>query len=344
MRTSELQAVLIEYMKAKKNVLIVGAPGLAKTAIAAEASRNAKQLHFVMHPSISDPTDAKGMPFLSADGSRADFVPFGELAEIYNAIEQGLPCNLFLDDLGQATTATQASDMILMDKLRGKCSVIAATNRRQDKAGVSGLLEPVKSRFHTIINVEAHVDDFTGHMIDHGNDLYGFDEETILDIVGFLRFRPDLTHQFDATQDIVNQPSYRTWEAVGHAIMMRFSANLELATIGGAIGESVAGEFIAFKSLRRNLPNLDNIIMDPKNAPIPIDKLGTLWAVCVGLANKATPKNFAQIDQYAERLYNAGHGDYMMLLVRDCVRRDRKICATQAYIKLATGERGKFLQ
>jgi hypothetical protein len=40
-------------------------------------------------------------------------------------------------------------------------SFVAASNRRQDKAGVTGILEPVKSRFATILEVSPDLDDWT---------------------------------------------------------------------------------------------------------------------------------------------------------------------------------------
>ena len=37
---------------------------------------------------------------------------------------------------------------------------VAATNRREDMAGVQGMLEPVKSRFYSILNVEVNAKDW----------------------------------------------------------------------------------------------------------------------------------------------------------------------------------------
>src|SRR3990167_9648187 len=170
MRAKDLTTLLEAAIRERLNVLIVGAPGLGKTQIEAQAAKQAKALNFVFHPSISDPTDAKGMPWLTTNGdgkAQADFVPFGELQGVLDAIAEKLPCAVFLDDLGQATPATQASYMSLMDRLRGECAVIAATNRRVDRAGVSGLLEPVKSRFHTIVNFEANLEDWVTWALDH---------------------------------------------------------------------------------------------------------------------------------------------------------------------------------
>ena len=66
----------------------------------------------------------------------------------------------FLDDLGQAPMSVQAAAMqlILARRINGfkisdKVIFMAATNRREDKAGVTGILEPVKSRFAWIVEL-----------------------------------------------------------------------------------------------------------------------------------------------------------------------------------------------
>ena len=91
------------------------------------------------------------MPFVT-DG-QAEFLPFGDLRALIQADKDTV---FFLDDLGQAPPTVQAAAMqlILARRINGhhvsdSVTFIAATNRKQDKAGVSGILEPVKSRFAT---------------------------------------------------------------------------------------------------------------------------------------------------------------------------------------------------
>ena len=163
-KPSQLRRVLASTIPAKRPVLITGAPGIGKTDIVRQACAEAKAHLIVMHPVVSDPTDFKGLPWVSDGG--ATFLPFGELQTLINATEL-TAC--FLDDLGRATPAVQAAAMqlILARHINGHAVsphvvFLAATNRRTDRAGVSGILEPVKSRFTTILELEANLDDCAG--------------------------------------------------------------------------------------------------------------------------------------------------------------------------------------
>jgi hypothetical protein len=340
MKATDLVALIEATIKAKHNLMVTGSPGIGKTQLEVEAARRVKAENFIMYPSIGDPTDAKGFPFI-VDG-KADFVPFGELRRVYDAIEAGNLCALFLDDLGQGAPATQASYMSLMDRLRGKCAVIAATNRRSDRAGVQGVLEPVKSRFHAIVELQADLDDFCNHVIDTGETRYHLDEEAILDVVSFLRFRPEQLCNFNPTIDLSNSPCPRTWIAAAQTVSLKLPAHIEFEAIAGAVGQGTGGEFSAFKKMRRELPNLDGILLNPQAATIPTEP-SVKWAVCTGLAAKANKSNFPRVHVFAQKLYDAGQGQFSALLVRDAVRRQPDIMETMDFQKLASGKIGDLI-
>lgn len=332
MRIGDATQLLRAFIKARKPVLLTGAPGIGKTDVAELAATLEAHDLIVSHPVVSDPTDAKGLPWIAPDGQSATFLPFGEL---HRAINADMPTVWLIDDIGQASPATQASFMqlLLARRINGHMlpehvTFVAATNRRTDRAGVSGILEPVKSRFATIVEVETHIDDWSN---------WAMGKSIAPELIAFLRFRPDLLHQFTATQDLVNQPSPRTWSHVASIITFKLSPNVEFEALKGAVGEGPASEFLAFLRIYRSMPNLDAIILDPMKAVIP-DDMSTLWAVSTGLAAKVNDTNFARIVQYAERLQQGKHGEFAALLIRDCVRRSPKLCNTTTFIKLTSSD------
>lgn len=333
MKANTLESLLTAAMQRKQKVLITGAPGVGKTHIVQQAAAKAGSELHIFYPSISDPIDAKGFPMI-LEGN-PEFVPFGELRSVLEAIKAGKKVAIFLDDLGQGTPAVQASYMSLIDRLNGLCAIIAATNRRTDKAGVTGILEPVKSRFTTIVSLEVDADSWSSWAVDHNIETA---------VLAFIRFRPDLLHQFTATQDIVNQPCPRTWAALSTLIDMTralpMDAQLECYT--GAVGQGAAAEFAAFMRVYASMPSLDGILLDPASAPIPSD-LSTLYAVSVGLASKATEGNFDRVAQYANRLDSEGRSEFAVLMLRDAVRRNSKVCNTASFIQLASGKLGKLI-
>ena len=108
------------------------------------------------------------------------------------------------------------------------------------------------------------------------------------------------------------------------------------------MGAGPAAEYISYLRVARQWPNLDAILADPKNAPIP-DEPSVVYAVAIGLAAKANEVNYARVKTYCERLHKAELGEYATLLVRDSVRRNPRVTSTRAYIELTSGDVGKLM-
>src|SRR5688572_28860406 len=158
MTPSQLEGFLAFCFTNRLPVLIKGKPGIGKSDITEQAAIAANCKLIISHPVVSDPTDYKGLPF--AMNGEAHFLPYSDLKKLIDAKE---PTVFFLDDLGQAPAAVQAACMqlILARQLNGHkisdfVTFLAATNRKEDKAAVSGLLEPVKSRFASIVELEVN--------------------------------------------------------------------------------------------------------------------------------------------------------------------------------------------
>ncbi len=337
MRISEIKQVLRHAIEKSHPVMLTGSPGCAKTDIVKEATKEAGADLILSHPVVSDPTDAKGLPWPDAEKGHATFLPFGDL---YRAINAKKKTVWFLDDLGQASPAVQASFMQLLlarevngHKLPDCITFIAATNRKEDRAGVTGILEPVKSRFTMILEVDVHLDDWC-------------DWATVSSIspemIAFMRFRPDLLSDFKASASMVQSPSPRTWKNANDVLQMGLPHSYEFETISGAVGKGAATEFCAFLRTFRALPDLDSIIKEPMKASIP-KQPEALYAVAVGLAHRATVENFGSIAKYAERLSKDNKGEFAVLLARDSVRRKPELMNSKEFIKLASTDLKKLI-
>jgi hypothetical protein len=338
LKASQATEFLARYIEARIPVMLTGAPGVGKSSIVETAAKAAGNDLILSHPVVSDPTDAKGLPWPSKDGESASFLPFGDLAQ---ALKATTPTVWFLDDLGQASPAVQASFMQLLlarqvngHKLPDCVTFIAATNRRTDRAGVSGILTPVLSRFGAIIGIEANVDDWTVWALDAGMPA---------ELVSFMRFRRELLHDFNPQKanDMENFPCPRTWEYVGHAMKMGLPNDLEFAAFAGAVGEGAAIELRGFLSmLRSNLPSIDGILLDPDNAKIPT-RPDMLWAVTTALAKKATTLNCGRVFRYAERMLENGSSEFAVLMLKDVTRLEPMIMATPEWAKLCVSPLGQ---
>jgi hypothetical protein len=292
-------------------VLLKGKPGVGKTDLI-RAVASACNMDLIMsHPSVSDPTDYKGLPVALAgkkgEPPTADFVPFGEMWRLIHAER---PTIHFADDLGQAPHAVQAAYMqslqsreVAGHKISPHVTFWAATNDTSHKAGVNALLEPVKSRFHTIIELDPSVDDWV---------TWALNNDMPAELVGFIRFRPDLLCKFEPTRELTNSPSPRTAANCGDL----FNAGIrDMEVFAGAAGAGFAAEFVGFCKVFASLPDLDQIFMDPMGSVVPTDP-ATLFAVSAGVVKKISKDNADRGFQYMGRMPK----EYEICTGRDAMR------------------------
>lgn len=338
MKPSQLATLLTSMFRAYRPVLVKGKPGVAKTSVVTQAAAAAGFDLVVAHPAIEDPTDSKGLPWMEKGAKHAEWRVFGETARV---LESTKPTVWFWDDFGQAPPATQASRMPWLLARRQNGNVLpdhvvicAATNERTHKAGVSGLLEPVKSRFATIVTLEADLDEWCQWALAQA--------WMPPELVAFLRFKPELLCQFEPSADLTNCPLPRTWENAGHVLAQKLPQAVEAEALAGAVGEGASTELLAFVQMFRELPNIDGILLDPDAANIPT-KPSVLYAVTTALATKVNDKTFPRLTRYAERLVEAAHGEFATLLIRDAVRRKPEVQQTPAFVSLMAGELGQLI-
>src|SRR5512146_2136100 len=163
-KPSQLLSLLQYTIPARINTNVSGGPGIGKTEIIAQAAALLGADHIVSTPSTEDPTNAAGLPWIGKDKERAVFLPFGQVAKALDAKKLTV---WDLEDFGQAPPLVQAGYMPWLSarelnghKLPDCVSIVATTNRRTDKAGVGGYLEPVKSRFGVMVELVPDLDEW----------------------------------------------------------------------------------------------------------------------------------------------------------------------------------------
>ena len=320
MKPSDLYEFLKTQIPAGNTIMIKGKPGVGKSDIIAQICNELGVDMIIEHPSVADPTDYKGLPFAS-DG-KAEFLPFGSLRKIIEATE---PTVYFLDDLGQASPAVQKATMQLLlarrvngHKVSDSVVFITATNGHMDRAGVTGILEPVKSRHTTIIELEPDMEDWVK---------WALKNNVPTELIAFIRFRPNLLMDFQPTNEIKNSPCPRTVANVGRLLNSKIPKHIEFEVYSGAAGEGFAAELMGFLQIYRNLPNPDVVLMKPDKADVPDDP-ATLYAICGALANRASEANMERLVVYANRLPS----EFSVLLIRDSHEINPKIAETRSFI------------
>ncbi len=325
MNPSQLNDFLLKVLPKQLPVLVAGKPGVGKTAVATAAAAQLGYHLIVSHPAVADPTDFKGLPWVT-DG-RATFLPLGELEALTTATE---PTLWLIDDLGQAPLAVQASLMQLIHSgsrqlgghtLSSEVSILACTNRREDRAGVTGFLEPVKSRFMTIVELATDAAQWSG---------WAFANGIQPEIPAFLRWKPDLLSRFDASLGLEQSPSPRAWQHVSQLLELDLATEILLETVIGTVGEGAATELMAFLGTWRALPNPDLVIARPETAPVP-EEPSVLFAACGALAHRATVTNVDPIFRYVARI----PPEFQVAFVKFATAKDPKLANTGAYVAWA---------
>lgn len=321
MKSSQLEQAISFAIKNRFPLLVKGKPGIGKSDIIEAGCKDAGADLILSHPVVSDPTDFKGLPYVNKAGE-AHFLPFGDLNKLIKATA---PTVFFLDDLGQAPAAVQAACMqlILARRINGfkvsdNVTFLAATNRREDKAGVAGLLEPVKSRFASIVELEVDTNDWCRWALHKGN--------MPVELVAFIRFRPELLDNFVPSKDIVNSPSPRTVAYIGKMQNAGIPTDLQFEMFKGAAGEGFAAEYCSFLNIYKNLPNIDQIFLSPDSVPVP-KEAAVLYAISGALASKITATNAENAFKYIERL----PAEVGVACIKDTVTRTKDITNTKAF-------------
>lgn len=343
MRSEKLAAFLRAAITNRRRVLIKGRPGIGKSDLVGAVAREASADIVLMHPAVSDPTDYKGLPCL-VNGT-AHFLPFGDLQKLVDATRRTI---CFLDDIGQAAPAVQAALMQLVlarqvngTRISDEVCFIGATNDTTHGAAVSGMIEPLKSRWDAIVTMDFSVDDWCS---------WAFANQMPIEVIAYARQFPDALCPADwkPSKEIRATPCPRTWASVGNWLL---SGVDDHEVIAGAVGDAEAIKFGAFRLMLNNLPSLDDILLNPSTAPLPPQSItvkdvagndhsysGAALGVSVAtaLAGRATQQNIGRILIYTSRLEKR----LDVLCVRDAIRRNKSVILTPEFARWSVENQG----
>jgi hypothetical protein len=194
--------------------------------------------------------------------------------------------------------------------------VVSTGNRQSDRAGANRVLSHLRNR-ETAYELETHLDDWT---------VWAINNNVKSEVVSFIRFRPNLLHDFDPQRDQNATP--RAWVEGVSDVLGTVPAEAEFESFKGAVGEGAAAEFVGFVRIFRKLPNPDAILLNPTTSDVPSDP-ATLYALSGALAQRATEGNFERVCTYSERM----PPEFSVLTVSYAARRNPDLANTQAFTK-----------
>jgi hypothetical protein len=261
---------------------------------------------------LLDPVDLRGLPRIHEDIALwcpPAFLPRGG---------EGV---LFLDELAQAPPLVQAACLQLtLDRAVGEYllpegwSVVAASNRQEDRAGAHRLISPLLNRF-VHLDLEVSHDDWQDWAAQAG---------VAPAVRSFLRYRPALLFQFDPTTNQRAFPTPRSWEFVSQVLPHTPEALL-LPVVSGCVGEGPAAEFVGFARLCQQLPDLDHVLTQPASTPVPREP-AVLYALVGALVERcrgADPALLGGFVTYVARLPD----EFGVLAMRDALALNARLIA-----------------
>ena len=320
MKASSLSDALRVLVAARRPAFIWGGPGVGKSSVVKQLAETLNVPLQDVRALLLDPVDLRGLPFLGSDGRSKWPTP--------EFLPQNGSAILFLDELNAAPAMVQASCyQLVLDRKLGEYTlpegwaIIAAGNCDSDRAVTTRMPTPLRNRF---VHLEFEVDmqDWSEWAIQAG---------IRPEVIAFLRFRPELISAFD--RDAHAFPSPRSWEFVSHildSLESKPNPTIEYEIIAGAVGTGAATEFGAFLRTFRDLPNIDAILINPTQEPVP-ENAAAQYAVASALARCASDANFDRICLYLNRLPT----EFRVLCVRDASLRTPAIRCTAGYTKWA---------
>ena len=321
MRATTLKSTIKSLFPIQRTVCIEGSPGGGKTTIVQEVAKELDIPYIERHMPTMLVEDF-GIPMVMGDNETLSYKLPDWFPVKGKSPDKGILC---FDDRNQANADLQKvlANICQARNLHGVplpdgWMVISTGNKQSDRAGANRVLSHLRNR-ETVVELETHLDDWSSWAIDNN---------VKPEVISFIRFRPNLLHDFDPQRDQNATP--RSWVEGVSDVLGVVSSDAEYECFKGAVGEGPAAEFVGYLRIFRKLPNPDNILLNPTTADVPSDP-ATLYALSGAIAQRSTVANFERVCTYAERM----PPEFSVLTVSYAARKNPDLANTQAFNKWA---------
>lgn len=241
-----------------------------------------------------------------------------------NFVEDDQPIFLFLDEFNSGTDEVQAVAYQLTDEQRvgehilmDNVIIICAGNREMDRGITHRMSKPLCNRllhFEVVFNL----DNFIDYMIAAGHDEIA---------VSFFRYRRELLEAYNPEVDSKVFVTPRTAEKALICLSTDMPSHVKRSAVAGAIGVGPATELFAYMNLAGGLPDIDDIIANPKSVAVPTD-LGMCYAVTMMVSGAMSLENAEALHTYLQRLAP----EFQVTAWTAATRRDETLYQSKAWL------------
>jgi len=326
MKPSKLYEALRALIGESVPLHIWGPCGTGKSQIVGQVASDLGYEFLDVRAVQLDPVDLRGLPRISSD--QTEWVPPKFLPNSGKGI-------LFLDELTSAPQMTQAGCyQLVLDRRLGEYRlpdewvVIAAGNPASERGVHFAMPRPLRNRF-VHLDLEPDLDDWSK---------WAIKAHVRPEIIAFLRFKPELLHAADVTSDANAWPTPRSWEMASRVLagvakrtgarLISGASEFEAQLLDGTVGHPAASELVAFLRLFRELPSIDEILLNPTTANVPQEPSAQI-AIATALGRVLSDISVGRGITYLERMPT----EMRVMAVRDAAARDTAITHTPEFVR-----------
>lgn len=278
-------------------------PGLGKSSMVRAYAKKHNLAVIDHRVSTSGPEDFSGLPDLTGD--KAVHKPFEFLPVAGDAIPDGKDgWVLYLSEFnsGLPSVITAAYKVLLerevgQKKLHDKVQIICDGNLAEDRAIVNELGTAVQSR---VVWLEMFVDGSSKEQFEWFMMNVALPQGWDSRVVAYLNANREKLNAFDPNHTEKTYPVPRTWEFVSKLAEGYDIVPEDMPLFVGAVGATEGASFVSFCELFGQLPTLEDVLRDPRMAPMPQDT-GKQYAMISRLIDGADDTNISTLADYVEQ-------------------------------------------
>jgi len=270
---------LIKCFAKKRPAFLWGPPGIGKSEVVADITKDLGGFMIDLRLGQMEPTDLRGIPFYNKDLGKMDWaapidLPDEELASQYPLVV------LFLDELNSAAPSVQgAAYQLILNRQVGKYRlpdnvvVVAAGNRESDKGVTYRMPTPLANRF---VHIEMRSDFLAWQDWAVQNNIHK-------DVVGYISFAKQDLSDFDSKSSSRAYATPRSWTFVSELLEDEDTDDATLTDlIAGTVGEGLAVKFMAHRKIASKLPEPTDILSG-KVTDLKLKEVSAMYSLVTSL-------------------------------------------------------------
>ena len=277
--STQARRSLIKAFKIQRPVFLWGPPGIGKSELVAEITKEMGGYMIDLRLGQMEPTDIRGIPYYNKDTGKMDWaepvdLPTAEFASQYPVVV------LFLDEMNSAAPSVQsAAYQLILNRRSGKyvlpdnVVMVAAGNRESDKGVTYRMPTPLANRF---VHQEMRVDFPSWQEWAVKNNEHK-------DVVGYLTFAKQDLYDFDAKSASRAFATPRSWHFVSQLLQdddTDDDTNMNL--IAGTVGEGLAVKFMAHRKIAGRMPKPEDILSG-KVDTLEVKEVSAMYSLVISM-------------------------------------------------------------